>query len=160
MIQGQISEAARADSALLAGGYTLETPVSQALRDSAPVDARYRDLQQVERRFRNLKTGFLEVRRIFLATANRTRAHGFVAMLALKLTRLFEDRLQAAFASSASNRKPVTLADALTARSRSTYLYYRGNGQQGARLPQPDQFQQAIFAALGITLLRSTAAVL
>src|SRR5512143_1985513 len=160
MIQGQISEAARADSALLAGGYTLETPVSQALRDSAPVDARYRDLQQVERNFRNLKTGFLEVRPIFLRNANRTRAHVFVAMLALKLTRLFENRLQAAFGATPPNPKTVTVDDALTALSRLTYLYYTLHGQQVVRLPQPDEFQQAVFAALGITLPRLTATVL
>lgn len=158
-IQCVIDEAAQADNALLAGCYTLETTVSPAGMDSATVDARYRDLQQVERNFRNLKTGFLEVRPIFLRNANRTRAHVFVAMLALKLTRLFEDRLQAAFGTTAPHPKTVTVDDALTALSRLTYLYYTVKGQPVVRLPQPDEFQQAVVAALGITLPRSTAPV-
>ena len=112
MSQGQSSEAVRADYALLAGCYTLETPGSQALMDSATVEARYRDWQQVERNCRNLKTGFLEVRRIFQRNANRTHAHGLVAMLALKLTGLFEERLQAALGSTASNRQTVTVDEA------------------------------------------------
>ena len=160
MIQCTIDEAAQVDSALLDGCYTLETTVSRAAMAPATVDARYRDLQQVERNFRHLKTGFLEVRPIFLRNANRTRAHVFVAMLALKLTRVFEDRLQKVFGTTAEDPKNLTLDDALTALSRITYLYYTVNGQQVARLPRPDKLQQSVFAALGITLPRSTATVM
>jgi transposase len=57
------------------------------MMDAKTVDARYRDLQKVERNFRTVKTAFLEIRPIFLRKAERTKAHVFVAMLALKITR-------------------------------------------------------------------------
>ena len=65
-------------------------PMCRGLMDAKTVDARYRDLQKVERNFRTVKTTFLEIRPIFLRKAERTKAHVFVAMLALKITRRFE----------------------------------------------------------------------
>ncbi|MGH8603833.1 MAG: IS1634 family transposase [Gammaproteobacteria bacterium] len=88
-----VDQEAMAESALLDGCYVLETDVSPQYMHTETVDARYRDLQQVERNFRTLKTGFLEVRPIFLRKAARTKAHVFIAMLALKITRLFETYL-------------------------------------------------------------------
>ncbi|MGH6861837.1 MAG: hypothetical protein ACRECY_16420 [Phyllobacterium sp.] len=64
-----------AESALLDGCYVLETNVRPQHMDTQTVDARYRDLQQVERNFRTLKTGFLEVRPIFLRKAARTNVY-------------------------------------------------------------------------------------
>ena len=85
-----IDEDARAEDALLDGCYTLETDVPKALLDAKTVDERYRDLQHVERNFRTVKTTFLEIRPIFLRQAERTKAHVFVAMLALgRLTYLY-----------------------------------------------------------------------
>ncbi|MGB8261196.1 MAG: IS1634 family transposase [Terracidiphilus sp.] len=55
---------------------------------------RYGYLQQVERDFRTMKTALLEIRPIFLRKAERTRGHALVAMLALKLTRELERRIQ------------------------------------------------------------------
>ena len=67
-----IDEQAMERSALLDGCYTLETDVSTKLMDTATVAGRYLDLQQVERNFRTMKTGFLEVRPVFLRNAERT----------------------------------------------------------------------------------------
>jgi transposase len=76
--------------ALLDGCYVLETTVPAEMMDTHTVDERYRDLQKVERNFKTMKTDFLDVRPIFLRNAQRTKAHVFVAMLALKITRLFK----------------------------------------------------------------------
>ena len=64
------------------------------------VEGRYRDLQPVERNFRTMKTDFLEVRPIFLRNGERTKAHVFVAMLALKITRRFQSLLHQAFGTT------------------------------------------------------------
>ncbi|HYQ90582.1 MAG TPA: IS1634 family transposase [Candidatus Competibacteraceae bacterium] len=153
-----VDEAALAHSALLDGCYTLETDVPATQLKAERVDARYRDLQQVERNFRTLKTDFLEIRPIFLRKANRTRAHVFVALLALKVVRLFEQKLRAAFGTTAQDPMRMTVADALVVLSRLTYLYYRVQDQTYARLPQLDEQQLALFDALGITLPRQPAA--
>lgn len=156
-IQCHIDEAALAESALLDGCYVLESTVSAAHMDARTVDARYRDLQKVERNFRTLKTDFLEVRPIFVRKAKRTRGHVFVAMLALKITRLFEHKLQARFGTTDQDANTLTVGDALTALSRITYLYYNIKGQVFARLPRLDALQQAIFEALGLNFPRRAA---
>ena len=147
-LQCTVDEAALAHSALLDGCYTLETDVPATQMKADTVDARYRDLQQVERNFRTLKTDFLEVRPLFLRKANRTRAHVFVALLALKLTRLFEQKLRAVFGTTDRDPMSLTVADALVALSRITYLYYHVYDRTYARLPRLDELQLAIFDAL------------
>lgn len=155
----RLEEAALAQSVLLEGCYTLETDVSATQMDAATLDARYRDLQRVERNFRTLKTGFLEVRPLFLRNAQRTKGHVLVAMLALKVTRLFEYKLQQAYGTTAEDPHALTLEEALLALSRITYLYYEANGQRFVRLPQLDALQTCLFKALGLRFPRSSARI-
>jgi transposase len=150
-------EAGMRQATLLDGCYVLETDVHPQHMNTKTIDARYRDLQKVERNFRTLKTDFLEVRPIFLRKANRTQAHVFVAMLALKITRLFEQKIHPTFGTTDQDPKALTLEDALTALSRITYLHYQVNDQTFARLPRLDETQTAIFDALGISFPKSTA---
>jgi len=49
-------------------------------------------------------------------------------MLALKITRLFEDKLQERFGTTDQDPNTLTVGDALTALSRITYLYYHIKG--------------------------------
>jgi transposase len=123
-IQCHIDEAALAESALLDGCYVLESTVPPSHMDTRTADARYPDLQNGEHNFRTLKTDFLELRPIFVRKANRTRGHVFVPMLALKIIRFFEDKLQARFGTTDQDASTLTVGDALTALSRITYLYY------------------------------------
>src|SRR5918996_2428384 len=104
-----------------------------------------------------LKTDFLEVRPIFLRKVARTQVHVFIAMLALKITRLFEDKLQRAFGTTEEDSKALTIEEALAALPRLTYLYYQINEQRFARLPRPDDRQASIFAALGLPFPRKSA---
>ncbi len=146
-----VDEDAKAQDGLLDGCYILETTVLADLMAAKTVDERYRDLQKVERNFRTVKTSFLEIRPIFLRKAQRTKAHVFVAMLALKITRQFEAGLRQAFGSTDEDPTALTPADALTALGRLTYLYSTDRaGQRHVYLPRPDEQQAAIFAALGL----------
>ena len=145
-------EDAKAQDSLLDGCYLLETNVPADLMDAKTVDERYRDLQKVERNFRTVKTTFLEIRPIFLRKAERTKAHVFVAMLALKVTRQFEAGLRQAFGTTDEDAATITPADALTALGRLTYLYSTDrDGQRHATLSRPDEQQAKILAALGLT---------
>jgi hypothetical protein len=147
-----IDEDARAEDALLDGCYTLETDVPKALLDARTVDERYRDLQHVERNFRTVKTTFLEIRPIFLRKAERTKAHVFVAMLALKITRQLEASLRQAFGTTDQDAAAITPDDALVALGRLTYLYTTDrNGQRHVHLPRPDDQQAKILGALGLS---------
>jgi len=147
-----IDEESKADDALLDGCYILETDVPKALMDAATVDGRYRDLQKVERNFRTVKTTFLEIRPVFVRKADRTKAHVFVAMLALKVTRQFEDGLRKAFSTVGEDADAITPDDALVALGRLTYLYTTDrNGERHASLPRPDGHQSKILGALGLS---------
>jgi transposase len=107
-----------------------------------------------------MKTDFLEVRPIFLRNGKRTKAHVFVAMLALKITRLFQALLHQAFGTTDGDPHARTPEDALQALARLTYLIYDIKGTRYARLIQPDDQQRALLEALGIRFPRQTAKVL
>jgi hypothetical protein len=89
-----VDEAARARTEELDGCYVVTSDVPAAAATKEALWDRYGDLQRVERDFRTLKTGLLELRPIFLRKAGRTRAHAFVAMLALKVARALERRIR------------------------------------------------------------------
>lgn len=146
-----IDEKIMQNEALLDGCYCLETDVTKELMLAATIHERYGDLQKVERNFRTMKTGLLEVRPIFLRNAARTRAHVFVAMLSLKISRSFEALLHKNLGTIAANANAVTIDDALVAFSRLIYLHYETNGQMITRLAQPDALQSSILNALGLT---------
>jgi len=147
-----LDEEAKAQDALLDGCYLLETDIPLTLMDAKTVDARYRDLQKVERNFRTIKTTFLEIRPIFLRKAERTKAHVFVAMLALKITRRFEASLHRTFGSTEDDPAAITPDDALVALGRLTYLYSTDrNGQRHTHLPRPDDQQAKILDAIGLS---------
>jgi len=80
-----------------------------------------------------------------LRKQERTRAHVFVAMLALKVLRHFRRKLQSA-------ELTWTAQDALDALSRYVFLSYDAKGTKVQVLPQPDNIQAQIFEALGIKL--------
>ena len=145
-----IDETLKAEAALLDGCYVLETDVAKEQMDTETVDARYRDLQKVERDFRNMKTAMLEVRPIFLRNANRTCAHVFVAMLALKILRVISTALNQTFGTTDVDPESITVDDALGSLSRLCFHRYVCGDVQVLHLPKLDERQKAIFAALGI----------
>jgi transposase len=148
------------EAALLDGCSVLETTVPAAVMDRRTVDERYRDLQRVERDFKTMKTDFLQVRPIFLRNGERTKAHVFVAMLALKITRRFQSLLHQAFGTTDDDPHAMTPADALQALSRLTYLIHDVKGSRYARLIQPDAEQRTLLDALGLRFPPHTAKTL
>lgn len=87
----EVSEEARAEHAALDGCYVIQTDITDAaVLTARQAHDRYKDLAKVERDFRTMKTTLLENRPIFVHKANRTRAHVFTTMLALKLARAVE----------------------------------------------------------------------
>jgi hypothetical protein len=115
----EVDEAAQREALLLAGCYVIETDVPAEALKADQVHDRYKDLAKVERDWRSMKTGFLEIRPVFLRKANRTRAHALVCMLALKIIREMERRLTARFGTTDTDPHAVTLPDALAALNRS-----------------------------------------
>jgi plasmid stabilization system protein ParE len=137
----------------LAGCYVVVTDVPKQNLSGQEVHDSYVSLQKVERDFRQMKTGLLEVRPVFVRKESRTRGHVFCCLLALKLSREMERRLQAAFGTTDADPHAITLTDALAALSRLCLLEYRVDEKTSVtRLPQPDDRQQQILAALGVPM--------
>lgn len=148
---------ALAEASKLDGCYVLETDVPSTVMDKETVDSRYRDLQKVERNFRTMKTGLLQVRPIYLRNGERTKAHVFIAMLALKVAREFENRLRTTFGRTDKDECAVTIDDALQTLSRIIYLDYKSETHTVSRLTQLDEKQSQLFAALKISMPKKTA---
>jgi len=137
----------------LAGCYVVVTDVPKHNLSGQEVHDSYVSLEKVERDFRQMKTGLLEVRPVFVRKESRTRGHVFCCLLALKLSREMERRLQIAFGTTDANPHAVTLGDAMAALSRLCLLEYRVDEKTSVtRLPKPDDRQQQILAALGVPL--------
>ena len=147
-----VDDSAKAQAGLLDGCYVLETDVAQELLDAKTVDERYRSLQQVERDFRALKTGFLEIRPLFVRKRDRTRGHTLIAMLSLKIVREAENLLRQAFPPNKQGHCPVSLKDALDSLGRLCLNRYKTEKLDFLRLPQLDERQTQICNALGVFL--------
>ena len=110
-------------------------------------------LQKVERDFRAMKTGLLELRPLFVRKESRTRSHVFCCMLALKLSREMERRLQKQFGTTDSNPHAITLQDALASLVSLCLMQDKVDEKTTVtKLPQPRANQTKILAALGVTL--------
>jgi transposase len=146
-----LDEAAKTDAALLDGCYVIETDVSKTIMEGQAVHDRYKDLQQVERDFRTLKTAFLEVRPIYLRNAARTKAHVFVAMLALKIVRELRHLLVKEFGTTEQDKMALTLEDVLTHLGRlCLQIYPIKEGSSITQIPLPDETQTKILKAIGV----------
>jgi transposase len=147
------NEAAIERALELAGCYVVVSDVSKDRMSGQEVHDSYVGLQKVERDFRAMKTGLLEVRPVFVRKESRTRGHVFACMLALKVSRELERRLQAAFGTTDSDPHTVTLPDALASLSRLCLLHYPIDADTTVtRLPTPDGRQKEILTALGVAL--------
>ena len=93
MVHLVVDEEARTHLESLDGCYVVITDVPVDEASAQTIWDRYGDLQRVERDFRTMKTAGLELRPIYLRNANRTRAHAFVTMLALKISRELQRRV-------------------------------------------------------------------
>jgi len=86
----EVDDAALEDVSRLDGCYVLKTDVAVERASAEQLHDRYKDLAKVEKAFRTMKTGHLEIRPIFVRTAEHTRAHVFIVMMAYLLRRQLE----------------------------------------------------------------------
>jgi hypothetical protein len=80
--QPALEEASRLD-----GCYVIKTDLPQSAASKQVIHDRYKDLAEVEQAFRTCKTAHLEMRPIHVRTAEHTRGHVLVVMLAYLIRR-------------------------------------------------------------------------
>jgi hypothetical protein len=71
----------------LDGCYVLKTDLPESAATKQVIHDRYKDLAEVEQAFRSCKTAHLEARPIYVRTADHTRGHVLVVMLAYLIRR-------------------------------------------------------------------------
>lgn len=152
LIEYSVDENAKNNYSLLNGCYCLESNISDEQLSSEEIHERYMDLQKVERNFRKVKTSLLEIRPLFLRNENRTRGHVLISMLALKIVRLMEKRLQKSFGTTDDDKNTENLESSLTAISRLCLHKYKIGEEEIVGLPRPDSRQEKILSALKIKI--------
>ena len=134
-----LQEASRLD-----GCYVLKTDLPKSAACKEEVHARYKDLAQVEQAFRTCKTTHLETRPLYVRTAEHTRGHVLVVMLAYLIRR----ELSRAWAAL-----DLTVEEGLHQLQTlcSTELQVEGGGSC-LRIPTPDGATRSLLNALKLHL--------
>jgi len=128
----------------LDGCYVLKTDLPESAAPKDVVHARYKDLAQVEQAFRTCKTAHLEARPIYVRTAEHTRGHVLVVMLAYLIRReLSRAWTSLDFTVEEGLHQLQTLC--------STELQVEGGGR-GLRIPTPDGASRSLLEALNLRL--------
>lgn len=86
-VQLTVDQPALEEAARLDGCYVIKTDLPASAASKQVVHDRYKDLTLVEQAFRTCKTVHLEIRPINVRTADHTRSHVFVVMLAYLIRR-------------------------------------------------------------------------
>jgi len=82
-----VDEGVKEQEGQLDGCYAIKTDLPEEVASADIVHQRYKDLAHVERAFRTFKSSHLEIRPAYVRTAESTRGHVFVVMLAYMLER-------------------------------------------------------------------------
>jgi hypothetical protein len=130
--------------ARLDGCYALKTDLPTSAASAQVVHDRYKDLTQVEQAFRSCKTAHLETRPIYVRTAEHTRGHVLVVMLAYLIHRAL---------SRAWMNFDLTVEEGL--HQLQTLCAMRLEIQGGGnclRIPTPNQTSHSMLDALQIRL--------
>ena len=137
--QPALEEASRLD-----GCYVIKTDLPQSAASKQVIHDRYKDLAEVEQAFRTCKTAHLEMRPINVRTAEHTRGHVLVVMLAY----LIRQELSQAWISL-----DVTVEEGLHQLQTlcATEMKVEGGGSC-LRIPTPNTATAALLKALKISL--------
>jgi hypothetical protein len=137
--QPALEEASRLD-----GCYVIKTDLPESAASKQVIHDRYKDLTQVEQAFRTCKTAHLEMRPIHVRTAEHTRGHVLVVMLAYLIRR----ELSRAWASlDATVEEGLHQLQTLCV----TEVKVEGGGSC-LRIPTPSTAAAALLKALKIRL--------
>ena len=143
-LQLTVNQRALEETSRLDGCYVIKTDLPASAASKQVVHDRYKELTLVEQAFRTCKTAHLETRPIYVRTAEHTRGHVLVVMLAYLIRREL---------SQAWTSLDVTVEEGLHQLQTlcSTEMKVEGGGCC-LRIPAPNRTATALLQALKIRL--------
>lgn len=137
-----LDEEKEAELSLLDGCYVIKTDLSKEEASAQKVHERYKDLALVEEGFRTFKTGYLEVRPVFVRKETRTRGHVLVVMLAYLLVQ----ELRKCWASI-----NLTVEEGIAELSNFIRLKIQVDQSVHYQIPHPSDLSEDLFECVGVT---------
>jgi hypothetical protein len=139
-----VNQPALEEISRLDGCYVIKTDLPESAASKQQVHDRYKDLAEVEQAFRTCKTTHLETRPIYVRTAEHTRGHVLVVMLAYLVRR----ELSRAWAPL-----DVTVEEGLLQLHSVVSTELKLDGRGGClRIPSPNPATRKLLDALAIHL--------
>jgi len=139
-----VNQPALEEISRLDGCYVIKTDLPESAASQQQVHDRYKDLAEVEQAFRTCKTAHLETRPIYVRTAEHTRGHVLVVMLAYLVRR----ELSRAWAPL-----DVTVEEGLHQLHSVVSTELKLDGRGGClRIPAPNPATRKLLDALAIHL--------
>lgn len=131
------------DEQSLDGCYVIKTDCLEKNLTKETIHNRYKDLKYVEAAFRTIKTGFLEIRPLYVRRETRTRGHVFVTMLAYLLINEFAKR---------TKNIEATLEHKVDSLDKVQTVFVTVANQTIKRVPQQSSFIQSLLTSCDLTL--------
>jgi len=139
----QIDNDGLREACKLDGCYVIKTDLPCESADKELVHRRYKALSLVEWAFRTKKTGYLEVRPIYVRKKERTYAHLFIVMLAYKIERHLRE---------AWRDLNLTVEEGIRTLAGITSMVITIGEDKIVRVPQPNQHCQDLLERIDVTL--------
>ena len=134
------------ESSTLDGCYVIKTNLPKDVAGKHIIHDRYKDLALVEHAFKGCKTGFLEIRPLYVRTKESTKGHVAVVMLAYKILR----RLRSAW-----KEFDLTADEGVKQLSTICSMELKVKGEESClKIPKPLKELEALLKALDISMPR------
>lgn len=128
----------------LDGCYVLKTNLEKSKNLSKEIiHERYKALSEVEWAFRTQKTGYLEVRPVFVRKETRTRAHLLITMLSYRLEHFLRKRWKDI---------DLTVEEGIKKLSRLSSVIINVRSEKLHRVPKPDKLSELLLNAVQVKL--------
>ena len=140
----EVDDEALEEESCLDGCYVIKTDLPKDVADKQIIHNRYKDLAEVERAFRTFKTGFLEVRPVYVRTEKSTRGHVLVVMLSYIIVR----RLRRAWEKS-----DLTVEEGIKQLSTLCSMEMKVKNQASClKIPRPREKSRQLLKAIDIRM--------
>jgi transposase len=128
----------------LDGCYVIKTNLEKSKNLTKEIiHERYKALAEVEFAFRTQKTGYLEVRPVFVRKEKKTRAHLLITMLAYKIEKYLREKWKDI---------NLTVEEGVNVLANISSVIIKVKNEELHRIPKPDKLSEKLLSALEVKL--------